>query len=105
MLAIIIVLAVGSLIIVSGFNIDVWYHKFQLWHHRGKNERLKLVFDGTYQLQRLAHENAGVANWEEENEENVPITRNEAAIFRHLDYLHPRNTPAPSIILSGEEQI
>ncbi len=50
----IVIIVLSSVIIVLGFILDSWYYKGQLLCGAGPNRRSRWVFDGTYQLQRLA---------------------------------------------------
>lgn len=83
MLAIVIVLVLGSIIIVIGLSIDSIVGLFQR-RFRGASEALvHWTLDGVFQLQRLAYRGVGIRSWRDEDT-YIPIvvTRDLPAVDR-----------------------
>ena len=72
-LAIIIILAVGSLIICVDLSLDYVVEYLQRQHRTSNHKRLAWATDNFLQLQRLAHEEVGFGDWDG-YVDRVPVT-------------------------------
>jgi hypothetical protein len=94
MLGVTLTLIISSILIIIGWTVDIVVGWVQEW--MGKHyARLSWVQDGYLQLQRMAYEGAGHADWEK-SADDVPLTRGrtrEEQVLMGLDLRdlrHPR---------------
>lgn len=102
-LGVIIILVVGSILIVTSLLQDMVVPLIR--GMRGKKNQyktLQYVVDGTWQLQRLAYEEAGQGHWSG-GADAVPVTRKDDKIGlpHNVNEKHPRLSQASTVVESN----